>query len=440
MDQPRKPLIIRGARQVGKTTVVKEFAKTYKQKIFLNLEKSSDCVFFFNSDDVHTIVNAIFLKNELDSKDISETLLFIDEIQEYPKAIQLLRYFYEELPTLHVIAAGSLLEFASKEVASFPVGRVEFLYLSPFNFVEYLTAKGYDNALHQLRTIPVKPFAHHVLKDLFHHYCLIGGMPEIVKLDIAGKKLPELIKIYDSLWKTFAGDAVKYAPNGVGKNITKHLLSKAAFFIDRRIKFQNFGESNYKSREVGEVFRRLDQAQIIQLLYPTTNHQTPLVPNFKKSPKLQFLDTGLLNFILGIHSDLLGLDDFSGSYKGSLIPHIIFQELISIQNRTNDLPKFWVRDVKYQSAEVDLVQVIDGKVIPIEIKSGSAGKLRSLHQFILQSNHPYAVRIYGGEFSIQETKTVNGKPFLLMNLPYYLGTQLKEYLLYFVRNHRLHAY
>ncbi len=290
--------------------------------------------------------------------------------------------------------------------------------------MEYLMAKGHDNALHQLRTIPIKPFAHHVLKTLFHHYCLIGGMPE-------------MIKTYDSIWKTFAGDAVKYAPNGVGKNITKHLLSKAAFFIDRRIKFQNFGESNYKSREVGEVFRRLYQAQIIQLLYPTTDYQPPLIPRFKKSPKLQFLDTRLLNFILEIHSDLLGLDDFSDSYRGSIIPHILFQEIISIQHLTNNLPKFWVRDVKYSSAEVDLVQMIDGKVIPIEIKSGRSGKLRSLHQFITQSEHPYAVRIYGGMFSIEKTSAVSGKPFLLMNLPYYLGTQLRKYLSYFVRNYTL---
>ena len=134
----RKPLILRGARQVGKTTLVKEFAKTYTYQLYLNLEKKEDSQFFEQTDNVKTIVEALFISNNLQASAIHNTLLFIDEIQEQPKAIQALRYFYEELPELHVIAAGSLLEFALKDIKSFPVGRVEFLYLFPFNFIEYL--------------------------------------------------------------------------------------------------------------------------------------------------------------------------------------------------------------------------------------------------------------------------------------------------------------
>ena len=147
----RKPLIIRGARQVGKTTLVNEFAKTYKHQLYLNLEKKSDSSYFEQTDNVKTIIEALFISNNITSNDINHTLLFIDEIQEQPKAIQLLRYFYEETPELHVIAAGSLLEFALKDVKSFPVGRVEYLFLYPFNFIEYLEAIGHHAGLEQLK-------------------------------------------------------------------------------------------------------------------------------------------------------------------------------------------------------------------------------------------------------------------------------------------------
>lgn len=148
-NKERKPLIIRGARQVGKTTLVEDFAKTYPYSILLNLEKQANKAFFEELNDAKSIVEALLLNNNISSTNIGKTLLFLDEIQESPKAIQLLRYFYEEIPELHVIAAGSLLQFAMKEVKSFPVGRVQFLYLHPMNFPEYLEAIGQSAALEQ---------------------------------------------------------------------------------------------------------------------------------------------------------------------------------------------------------------------------------------------------------------------------------------------------
>ncbi len=431
----RKPLILRGARQVGKTTLVKEFAKTYKHKLYLNLEKKADSQYFEQTDDVNTIIEALFISNNIVSKDINNTLLFIDEVQEQPKAIQLLRYFYEEVPELHVIAAGSLLEFALKDVQSFPVGRVEFLYLYPFNFIEYLQAIGHKASLEQLAIIPIKPVAHKTLLKLFNQYTIIGGMPEVVSKFTTNKKISDLASIYESIWSSYISDSEKYAPNLTAKNVIKHIMSTAAFSIDQRIKFQNFGNSNYKSREVGEAMRNLHQAKTIQLIYPTTATEIPIIPDLKKSPRLQFLDTGILNYILGISAEMVVLEDLSQSYKGAIIPHMITQELISIQSEKSQLPNFWVREKKQATSEVDLVYAIDEKIIPIEIKSGSTGSLKSLHQFIERTNHPYAVRIYAGEFEIQRTKTPNGIPYLLMNLPYYLGTLIPEYLSYFIKNY-----
>lgn len=433
----RKPLIIRGARQVGKTTLVNEFSKTYKNRLYLNLEKKADSQYFEQTDNVSTIIEALFISNNIISKDISDTLLFIDEIQEQPKAIQLLRYFYEEVPELHVIAAGSLLEFALKDVQSFPVGRVEFLYLYPFNFIEYLEAVGHNTSQEQLKNIPIKPVAHKTLLDLFNQYTIIGGMPEVVGQFIKSKSVADLSSIYESIWSSYISDSEKYTTNTTAKNVLKHIMSTAAYAVGQRIKFQNFGNSNYRSREVGEAMRNLHQAKIITLIYPTTVTEPPIIPDLKKSPRLQFLDTGILNYILGISAEMLILEDLSQSYKGAIIPHIIAQEIISIQSNKSELPHFWVREKKQASSEVDLVYAMGGKVIPIEIKSGSTGSLKSLHQFMERTNHPYAIRIYAGEFSIQETKTPNGTPYLLMNLPYYLGTLLPQYIIYFIKNHQL---
>lgn len=433
----RKPLILRGARQVGKTTLVNEFAKTYKHRLYLNLEKKADSQYFDQTDDVNTIIESLLISNNIVSNDISETLLFIDEIQEQPKAIQLLRYFFEDIPELHVIAAGSLLEFALKDVKSFPVGRVEFLHLYPFNFIEYLEAIEHQTGLNELKNIPVKPVAHSTLLSLFNNYTIIGGMPEVVDQFIKNQSVADLSSIYGSIWSSYISDSEKYASNNTEKNVIKHIMSTAAYTIDERIKFQNFGNSNYRSREVGEAMRNLHQAKVIQLIYPTTATEVPIVPDLKKSPRLQFLDTGILNHILGISAEMLVMEDLSQSYKGAIIPHIVTQELISIQVNTFELPNFWVREKKQASSEVDLVYAMEGKVIPIEIKSGSTGSLKSLHQFIERTNHPYAVRIYAGEFSIQETRTPSGVPYLLMNLPYYLGSLIPQYISYFLKNHQL---
>lgn len=432
----RKPLVLRGARQVGKTTLINEFSKTYKNSILLNLEKSKDARFFEDYEDVNTIKEALFFEYNISSSEIDHTLLFIDEIQESPKAIQLLRYFYEELPQLHVIAAGSLLEFAMQQVKSFPVGRIEYLYLYPLNFSEYLLATGKEQAFDALNQIPIKDFAHKTLIDLFNAYTIIGGMPEIVKTYIAQKGISDLPKVYESIWASYKNDVEKYTNSDTERKVIKHIMSVAHLYVDQRIKFQSFGNSNYRSREVSEAFSNLDAAKIIQLIYPTTNLEAPVRPDVKKSPRLQFLDTGLINYDLKIQTDLLAQKDLSNAYKGAIIPHMITQEVLSLNTINNPKPHFWVREKPQASSEVDLVLQHKDKLIPIEIKSGTTGSLKSLHEFIERSNHHYAIRMYAGEFKIEEHTTPNQKKsYKLMNLPYYLGTKLPEYIAYFINNY-----
>lgn len=434
-NSKRKPLVIRGARQVGKTTLVHEFAKSYQQYIYLNLEKSEDNLLFEDFSRVYELIDALFLRENMDSSTMSDTLLFIDEIQESPKAMGMLRYFYEELSELHVIAAGSLLEHTLSSIKNFPVGRVNYLYLFPLNFQEFLRANGQIKLLERLDKVPVTKAEQKIAMDWFHKYAIIGGMPEVVKNYVQTEQISSLTNIYESIWATYKDDVEKYASNKTEERIIKHIMNVAPYYLDQRITFQNFGKSNYKSREVGESFRNLDEAKVIQLIYPTTDITLPIVPDIAKSPRMQFLDTGIVNYSLGIQVELMGMDDLSNSYKGSLIPHLITQEIISLNTFSYKKPNFWVREKKQSSAEVDLVYPFKDMLIPIEIKSGKTGNLKSLHQFVDQSVHKYAVRIYGGKFTIEESRTPSGTDYLLMNLPYYLGTYIEGYLEYFIENY-----
>lgn len=430
----RKPLILRGARQVGKTTLIHQFAKSYKNSVLLNLEIAEDRRFFTDFEDVHTIVEALFISHNITLAEKGDTLIFIDEIQETPEAISMLRYFYEMEPEIHVIAAGSLLEHTMRKIKSFPVGRVSMLYMFPINFPEFLKAIKKTNALEELNTVPIREVAHKTLLDLFNRYAIIGGMPEVVRKYVETNNIADLTSIYESIWETYKADVVKYAANNSEARIIRHIMSTAHLRLDARIKFQNFGNSNYRSREVGEAFRNLDDAKVIQLIYPTTETSPPILPDMKKSPRLQFLDTGLINHELNIQAEMLAMEDLNNAYKGAVIPHLVAQELMSLNTTKSVKPIFWVREKNQSSAEVDLVVQFNKMVIPIEIKSGKEGKLKSLHQFIEVAPHPYAVRMYAGKFSIEEHSTRSGKKYFLMNIPYYLSTKLTEYLSYFVTN------
>lgn len=436
LKEKRKPLIIRGARQVGKTTLISSFSKSYSNSILLNLERKADLEFFELHDDVKSLTEALFLKHNLSIDNISQTLLFIDEIQESSKAIQLLRYFYEDLPQLHVIAAGSLLEFALSEVERMPVGRVEYLYMHPLNFKEYLQAAGLIQSLTYFDEIPVKQVAHETLLSNFHEYAIIGGMPEIVSMFLKDKSLTNLPSVYESIWATYKEDVEKYGTNKTIKNVIGLIMSVAHLYVDKRIKFEKFGQSNYRSREVGEAMRQLDKAKVIRLIYPTTDSKVPVQADLKKSPRLQVLDTGLVNYSLNIQGELLTLADFNHAFKGAIIPHLVTQEILSLNNIKDLKPNFWVREKNQASAEVDLVIPRKGLVIPVEIKSGAVGKLKSLHQFMNVCDHPFAIRISANTFSVQKTINNEGIEFFLMNLPYYLSTKLLDYIDYFIDNYR----
>jgi uncharacterized protein len=428
----RKPLIIRGARQVGKTTVVNDFGKSFKQYIYLNLERKEDAQIFQNYNQFSELIqNIFFLKNK--SIDVKETLIFIDEIQAIPKAINLLRYFYEDYPQYYIVAAGSLLESILNEKVKIPVGRVEYLVLRPMTFIEYLEAINEIEALNIIKEIPVLPYAQKKLLLHFNMYTLIGGMPEIVKSYVENRNLTALLPIYESLLESYINDVEKYARNNSMVQVIRQVIKAMSTEAGGRIKFEKFGGTNYKSREVGEALRTVEKALLLHLIYPTINTTFPLMNDFKKSPRLQILDTGLMNHLVGIQKEMVLATEIDQVFNGKVIEHIVGQELLGLKYNVFNELHFWTREKKDATAEVDYIYGYEGKLFPIEVKSGVTGKLRSLQLFMDACPHKYAVRLYSGKLSIDKLVTGNGKEFYLLNMPYYLISQIENYLDWFLK-------
>lgn len=429
-EPSRKPLVLRGARQVGKTTVINQFADKFEQYIYLNLELPEHRQPFEQFVNVQTLLQTLFFLANKNFSRKQETLLFIDEIQEVPEALNLLRYFYEQEPGIPVIAAGSMLETLFDKNISFPVGRVEYKVLRPVSFPEFLSAMNEDAARDQLQQIPVASFAHQKLLSLFHSYALTGGMPEIVQHYSLKKDLASLAPIYDSLLTSYLDDAEKYAKNESQMQMIRHAIRASFAQAGKRIKFQGFGNSNYRSREMSEVLRALQKALLLYIVYPETGYTLPLLPDLKKSPRLHVLDTGLMNYFAGIQKEIISTNDLSKVYQGSMIEHLVGQEMLAFQFQSLSALHFWVREKKTSVAEVDYLFPYEGKLIPVEVKSGSEGKLRSLHLFMNAAPHALAVRFYAGDVSITKASTPEGKQFDLLNLPYYSVSQLEKYLVW----------
>jgi len=432
-SEEKLPIILRGARQVGKTTLVRELSTYFDTYIELNLERKSDAA-LFELDDTNAILQASLLLKGVTLKK-GKTLLFIDEIQEVPGAIALLRYFHEDLPELYVIAAGSLLEFALDEVRSFPVGRVAFKYLHPIDFQEYLIARGFQPLVDAFNQVPIPTFAHQRLLEEFHTYITVGGMPHVLASYLKGDPIANLAKYYNRLWQSYSADIEKYGKNELQRNVLRHILLTAPTEKDR-IAFEGFGNSAYRSREVGEAMRALDLSRVIRVLHPTTSLALPIITDFKKRPRLQFIDTGLLCQILNLQGTIIGLSDLSDFERGRIVQHGVYQELIAQYDDVEYKPSFWVRESSSANAELDVVLSHKGMLIPVEIKSGKQGRLRSMHQFVERTQARFAIRFYAGDFSIESAVTPSGISYTLINIPYYLVTKLEAYIDYFLAEER----
>ena len=428
----RKPLILRGARQIGKTTLVELFSKNFDFFINLNLDIKRDREIFEKNDDVQKIIQILFLEHNIPITTNKTVLLFIDEIQNSSNAIKLLRYFYENINKIYVIAAGSLLENLLNKNISYPVGRVEYLVLRPFSFEEFLMASNEEMLLKIREEIPFPNYGHDKILKIFNDYCLIGGMPEIVKNYLENKDLVLIKSIFNNLITTYLDDVEKYANKKTDVHIIRHVIQNSLRLAGNRIKFEGFGESNYKSKDIGEAFRTLEKTFLLQLNYPTTNVKVPLIENKRKSPKIQLLDTGILNYFAGIQNQILTSDNIDNVFEGKLAEHIVGQEIISANTSPLSKNTFWIKEKKQSNAEIDYIFQYKDLLIPIEVKLGKTGRLRSLMEFIDLCPHNYAVRVYSDELRIDKVRTIKGKKFFLMNLPFYLISKIEDYLVWLI--------
>ena len=424
----RKPLVLRGARQIGKTTVVEQFARRYTQFLKLNVELKADRDLFERDYTIDELIAAIHFHLNKPMQPHADTLLFIDEIQACPKATQYLRYFYELRNDIHVIAAGSLLETLIDTHVSFPVGRVEYLFMRPFSFEEYLLAAGENEAVALLQTVPCPHFAHEKLLSLFHQYVLVGGMPAAIRAFLDNKDILAANVVYENIMIALMDDVEKYARNQTAAHVIRHVIAQAPRVSGERIRFEGFGQSNYKSREIGNALRTLEKAMLLTLVYPTTATILPIVPDYKKSPRLQFLDIGLVNHVAGLQSYYFTLTELNNVYRGKIIESVVGQELLTVNAHVQYPLAFWVRDKAQSNAEVDYVIPFRNHLIPVEVKAGKVGQLRSLMQFMETENHDCAVRLYAGALQWDTVETPSGKKFRLLSLPYYLSSKILQYL------------
>jgi len=428
-EEGRKPLIVRGARQVGKTTLIHEFGSAFDNYLYANLENPETRRLFEIEMPLNDRIKLLFAQSGKPRRD-GDTLLFIDEIQNSPQAVAMLRYFYEERPDLFVVAAGSLLENVVDVNTSFPVGRVQYLPVRPCSFAEFVGALGQESLLEVMYDKDASRVLHNRLISLFGQYIVVGGMPEVVQRYADTQDLLAVNDIYETLLQAYRDDVEKYVRNNRLSDTVRFILEHGWLMAGKTITLTGFAGSNYRSKDVAEAFRLLQKAMLLELVYPTTHTDAPIMTELRRQPKLIWLDTGLVNYAAGIRGDLIRAHDVMDIWRGRVAEHVVAQELLTLNNRISQRRAFWTRGKGGGSAEVDFVWQMDGKVIPIEVKAGADSHLRSLHSFIDNSNVDIAVRVWWGEYREDDLTTITGgKRFRLFSLPFYMVGNMEKIIM-----------
>jgi predicted AAA+ superfamily ATPase len=394
----RKPLIIRGARQVGKSTLVKLFAgERHRSLLEVNLERHPETGPIFDSMSPQAIVGQIEALPGM-PRATADSILFLDEIQAVPAAIAALRYFYEERGGLAVIAAGSLMEFALAERRlTMPVGRVRYLHMGPMVFTEFLEALGEDKLKEAIETYEpgaqLGPVVHQRLLELLRRYYFVGGMPAAVDVLARTGKLAEVASVHTDLIETYRDDFQKYAR---ARNLARmqHVLEFAARNVGTKVKYANVLRDAHSST-IRQDIELLAMARVVSKVSHTSASGLPLQADIDESVyKLLFLDVGLMNAICGLTwKSLSRRHDVEYGNDGAIAEQFVGQHLLEI---LADSPSrgltYWLREGRASNAEVDFVAAIEGRIVPIEVKAGARGSLRSLHQFAAEKHARLAVR------------------------------------------------
>lgn len=404
-DPYRKPLIIRGARQIGKTFSVRQLGKQFKTFVEINFEKSKELktIFEKNLDPDRILME---LKSLLKKPIIpGETLLFFDEIQECPEALTSLRYFYETIPSLHLIAAGSLLDFAIEKVG-IPVGRVSSLYLFPLSFMEFLVANGYSLAAESILKVEkgevMSETIHSLLLELLSQYLAIGGLPEAVAKWVVTKDPIESQKIHHTIADTYRQDFDKYAKKHQIKYLDA-LFNQIPHLIGKSFKYSQI-HGEYQKRELAPCLDLLCKANVIHKVQHSAGNGFPLGAEVNLDWfKVIFLDIALCQSILGLDMSTWLLNPKDAFInQGSVIEAFVGQELLCYSaSYTKANLHFWKRDKRGSQAEVDYLYSLKGTIIPIEAKSKDGHSLKSMHMFLSEHpQSPYGIRFSSLNYSL----------------------------------------
>lgn len=422
----RKPLILRGARQVGKSTLVRLLSESEELDLIeFNLE----------IERLNTVSNEEFSLQELldeiqfkkKKKITTNSIIFFDEIQESPKLLKILRYFYEEMPHLKIIAAGSLLEIALRsEDFSFPVGRVEFYHLGPMSFREFLWATGQDFLDQKLSNFEFSNELHNTAIKALKNYYYVGGMPAVVKNYCETGSLVEMRKIQEQIIQTYQADFPKYNKRINIKRITR-TFNALALVVGEKIIYSKL-DSESTSRDIKRIVELLTDSRVILPCIHSDGNNIPLLgESDSRIFKTYFLDIGLLNSLLRLDFETIDIE-FKNKFntKGMIAEQFVAQHLLFFNGPS--LPPnliYHLRDRGSQKAEIDFLIEEKGKVYPLEVKSSSKGHLKSLKYFCSSKNCEFGIKVCLDQFSIENDFIGSSK---LITLPLYAIEYLKDNL------------
>jgi len=430
----RKPLVLRGARQVGKTWLVRDMAKSAELELIeLNFEYTPGHYKHFESS------NPVDVLRSLEAEfgcviDPHKSLLFLDEIQVEPELLSKLRWFKEEMPELAVVAAGSLLEFVLEDHSfSMPVGRISYFHVEPLSFFEFIKASGNDPLYNMLKEhtalSPLSEPIHKKCLALYRDYCLVGGMPEVVEEWFTNHNINECIKLQRDLVATYNEDFYKYGSRKVPllqKSMRSAVDQLGNRFVASRV------DEQVRSIVAKNAVELLARARLLTRVYHTSGNGIPLGAECnEKFYKLLFLDTGLAASILsmaGMSRD--EQDALVFKNKGAIAEQFVGQQIRSTLVQDGNLELYYWQRIGGRQGEVDYIIQKGTSVVPVEVKSGTAGSMKSLHQFMYDKQLELAVRFDMNNISLSDVdvKTTRGQAvcFKLLSLPIYLAEKVNE--------------
>ena len=438
-QRPLKPVIIRGARQVGKSTLVREFARAARFSLVeLNFERNPELREAFAFRDPVRILSTLTLLTG-DAISAGTSLLFLDEIQAAPEALAVLRYFHEEMPELHVVAAGSLLEFALADTRfSMPVGRVEYLHLGPMEFEDFLGAAGHPELASHLRELSLPDLdrgaipgpVHGKYLDLLRQYWVVGGLPEAVSAWVRSSDFTRVSRIQQGVVATYRDDFNKYS-HGSLKDRIQMVFDRLPGMVGRKFKYAQVSR-DHRAAELADALRHLCMARVASKVRHTSANGLPLaVEADERRFKCLYMDVGLM--CAALHVDVLHLErqDPTLVNGGAVAEQFIGQHLLHGGPRYETPALFyWTREARNAAAEVDYLMAPTGRVVPVEIKAGTTGSLRSVHQFLKEKRSDFALRFNADVPSLMRDS--KGLPdgtrvdYHLLSLPLYMVRQARR--------------